>query len=463
MAAASGHATSAPLPGPSSVRTALPEVIWPALPPARAAQILSLQQQFRQSERCAVEDRDAAQLLQLRRFVAWAGTGLPWYRERLRHAGIEPGAPFSWQAFRRIPVLQRADVQGLHASFAALAAPPDHGAARDGATSGSTGVPVRFRRSGLADLFEQAIVLRDHLWHQRDLTGRLAAIRFTERGSSSSSWGGAVAEVFPTGPSDVLPLSTPLERQVDWIVERAPTYLMVTASVLRELARVFLERGLTLHSLREVRTFGEVVGEDVREVVRAAWNVGIVDAYSASETGTLALQCPAHAHFHVQSECALVEVLDDAGEPCAPGAIGRVVVTPFLNFAMPLLRYDIGDYAEVGAPCDCGRTLPVLRRIAGRVRNMLVYPDGQRRWPTFDLRALAALGGIRQLQFVQPRRDTLLVRIATTGTGGADWESRFRAIVCAALGYPFDIVFERVERIERTAGGKFEDFRCECD
>jgi phenylacetate-CoA ligase len=60
------------------------------------------------------------------------------------------------------------------------------------------------------------------------------------------------------------------------------------------------------------------------------------------------------------------EILDDADRPCAPGEVGRVVVSTLHNYAMPLFRYDLGDLAEVGPPCECGRTLPVLNRIVGR-------------------------------------------------------------------------------------------------
>ena len=65
------------------------------------------------------------------------------------------------------------------------------------------------------------------------------------------------------------------------------------------------------------------------------------------------------------SEAIIVEVLDDEGRPCKDGAIGRVVATPLFNLAGPLIRYATGDFAEAGT-CECGRTLPTLKRIAPR-------------------------------------------------------------------------------------------------
>src|SRR5215510_10900500 len=97
----------------------------------------------------------------------------------------------------------------------------------------------------------------------------------------------------------------------------------------------------------------------------------------------MALQCPDHEHYHVQTECILLEVLDTHGGPCAPGRAGLVVATPRHAFAMPLVRYVVGDYAEVGPPCPCGRGLPVLARIMGRTRNRLVLETGESYWPSF--------------------------------------------------------------------------------
>jgi phenylacetate-CoA ligase len=71
----------------------------------------------------------------------------------------------------------------------------------------------------------------------------------------------------------------------------------------------------------------------------------------------------------VPSEAIIVEVVDDQGRPCRDGEIGRVVATPLFNLAGPLIRYEIGDYAEAGT-CECGRALPTLKRVAPK-REML--------------------------------------------------------------------------------------------
>ena len=116
------------------------------------------------------------------------------------------------------------------------------------------------------------------------------------------------------------------------IVDDNPTNLKLLAFVLTKSgyevrcvaeAESALADPLPLTRLREVRTVGETVTEALREIVHRAWGVGLVDIYSLSECGLIALQCPVSGYFHVQSEWAVVEVLDAFGAPARPGGIGR--------------------------------------------------------------------------------------------------------------------------------------------
>jgi phenylacetate-CoA ligase len=219
-----------------------------------------------------------------------------------------------------------------------------------------------------------------------------------------------------------------------------------------------------LPGLREARTFGELLEPRVRQACREVWGVKVVDMYSSQEVGYLALQCPDTDHYHVQSENVLVEVLGDDGQPSRPGEVGRLVVTSLHNFAMPLLRYDIGDYAEVGGTCACGRGLPVLRRIMGRQRNMAILPDGRRRWPSIELAGTSDLSDfppIHQFQLVQRSLTAMEMLLVALRPLTADEEQKLRGWIITAVGYPFEVTFRYVESIERSPFGKFEDFRCE--
>ena len=220
-----------------------------------------------------------------------------------------------------------------------------------------------------------------------------------------------------------------------------PAYLLTHPTIAHRLADHCREHGVRLPRLKQVITISENLKPDVRHAVQEAWGVPLVDIYSTREIGYIALQCPDHNHYHVQSEHVLVEILDEDGQPCAPGEVGKLLVTSLHNLAMPLIRYDIGDYVEVGPACPCGRGLPVIQRVLGRTQNMLVMPSGERRWPLLSSANIATMlelaPGIRQYQFVQKSPDLIELRLAVRQTLGADQETLLARWVCTKLGAPF--------------------------
>jgi phenylacetate-CoA ligase len=364
-------------------------------------------------------------------------------------------------------------VQAAGERLFSASVPAEHGPVSKLFTSGSTGRPLLALGTGVTQLLWNAFTLRDHLWHRRVSGGRLAAIRSlpTEiarppEGLRSNDWGPATAGIVDTGSAATLNIHSTVAEQVDWLEREDPDYLLTYPSVVLALAKHFAASGRKLPRLREVRTFGELLEPHVRAAVSEAWGLRIVDMYSSQEVGYLALQCPKHEHYHVQSEGVLVEVLDDGGRPCTPGEIGRVVITPLHNYAMPLLRYEIGDFAEVGAGCPCGRGLPVLSRILGRQRNMAILPDGSRRWPSIELAGredLADFPPIEQFQVIQRSLQSLEMALVMARPLSANEEHLMTGWLQEAFGYPFEVNFRYVQEIPRSAGGKYEEFRCEVD
>jgi phenylacetate-CoA ligase len=442
---------------PWSFVTSIPGSVWPAVPASGAATVLALLHQFERSQWLTRAQLLTQQFQQLDALLRHAYRTVPWYRSRWSGT-YDAAAPINLANFLRLPLLTRREVQRGFAELRSTNIPAAHGATQERLTSGSTGAPVRVLATGLTNLYWNVFTLRDHLWHRRDLGKKLAVIRRESDLSSAANWGPATAGVVTTGPAVAHSIRTDAAQLLEWLAAEQPGYLFTYPSLVTELAKLSLARGLRLPGLVEVRTLAESLGADVRALCRQAWDVSITDVYSASECGYLALQCPDHEHYHVQAEGVLLEVLDDAGIPCEPGQIGRVVVTTLHNFATPLVRYDIGDFAEVGEPCGCGRGLPVLRRILGRVRNTLVTADGKRYWPAFGTRTLLSAAPIRQHQFVQKSFDLVEARLVVETPLSPEQEALIRQRVLTQLpaGMRLDIVYR--DRLERTAGGKFEDF-----
>jgi phenylacetate-CoA ligase len=343
--------------------------------------------------------------------------------------------------------------------------PLHHGRTGIVRTSGSTGKPVEVTGTDITQFFYRACALRDHFWQQRDFSCKMAAIRFAEKGKTEfpgiavPDWGASTAGIINTGPGTMLNSSTDIALQAEFLIHEEPDYLLSYPSNIEALARYFIREGLQLEKLRAVRTLGETLGSEVRSACREAWGVGLVDMYTAQEVGYIALQCPEHENlYHIQAENLYVEVVDYEGQPCQPGEIGRVLLTTLHNFAMPLIRYEIGDYAEVGEMCSCGRTLPVLSQIMGRKRNMLLLPNGEKKWPDLGMGRLGMNLPIRQFQFVQKSLEQIEARLVTSLQFSSEEESNFKENLQNSLRHPFNIEIVYLEDIPRSKGGKFEDF-----
>ncbi len=438
-----------------TVRSAVQGVAWPGIPEDSSAQLLAACFQLDRSQWWSPDTLHEHQLRQMRLVLRHALATVPHYAETL---GAVDADNLDWAGFLALPTLQRSTLQAKFIALSSNQSPPGHGEVLSGESSGSTGKPIQFRFTVLSQLFWKALTLREHLWHNRDFTGKFSAIRIRLEDGHFSGWGPPVGEVFQTGPSVTLNVRTDIARQLEWLQREDPDYLITHATNLGALAELSIKRGVKLPGLRQARTFSETLRPDLRNRVREAWGVEIADVYSCEEAGAIAFQCPLHEHYHVQSENLIVEVLHPDGRECRPGETGEVVLTTLHNFAMPLIRYRIGDYAEVGEACSCGRGLPVLKRIHGRQRNMLTLPDGSRHWPSFPAAIWNAIAPVEQFQLLQRRPDEIEVSYVMSRDLDQTETARITAALQDRLGFPFLIRLQRLPSIERSAAHKFEDF-----
>ena len=332
-------------------------------------------------------------------------------------------------------------------------------------TSGSTGQIVEVKRTAISSLMWMALTLRDHLWHQRDFSQSAAFVRaFTKAQDDDAiakkeGWGIPVSLLFETGPAYRQPLSLSVGEQAAWLLRRNPYYLLTYPTNLSALLDEFERMGRFPPQLKEVRTIGETFSASLKARCENDFALKTVDVYSAQEVGAIALQCPVSGLYHVQAESLIVEVLNDEGTPCKEGEVGRVVVTDLHNFATPIIRYEIRDYAEAGGACPCGRGLPTLKRILGRQRNMVTLPDGSRHWPLVGFHAFRGIAPIRQYQAVQHSLDTVEMNLVVDAPLTGEQETLLRRVIQDALGYPFNVRFSYSDaELPKTLGGKFEEF-----
>jgi phenylacetate-CoA ligase len=445
-----------------ALRSTIAGATWPAVPNAGGAAILAALFQLERSQWLTAPQLWRLQQRQLAALLQHAATTCPFYAGSVGRFLSKYSDAFTLEQFATLPLLTRREVQTRFAELSSARVPAQHGAVQKGSSSGSTGEPVSYLSTDLTGFFWQAFSLREHLWHRRDFSSKLAVVRSGEKSDSMANWFGAIGEAtLLTGPCATIPMGSSIEVQADEVVRENPAYLTGYVNNLVAILKAIRAKGASLPALKQIRTLGEAVTQASREYVAEQWGVPLIDVYSAREAGYIALQCPDAEGYHVQAEGILVEILDKGGLPCRAGETGQVVVTPLHNFAFPLIRYALGDYAEVGAPCRCGRGLPVIRRILGRSRNLMKLPDGTTRWPVFNIPKFRSIAPIRQFQFVQRSFEELELRLAVERPLTEEEQVRFGRHVLEQVGHPFRLKWTFLSEISLSRSGKFEDFYCD--
>ncbi len=436
-------------------------LLWPRVPTGDAASVVALHAQFDRSQWLSAEELQTRQLGQLRGLLTHCLATVPHYREHLLGL-IDIDVPLDMDCWRTLPILTRSDLQSFGDTLISEAPPQAHGRVSTAQSSGSTGKPVRIKTSAVTNLFYYANNLRHFRWHDYDPAARYAGItRLTATQRKLAAAGTPVPWMkgYMTGPFYYFDVGNSAADQGAWLRQVQPKLLTTYPSNLRNL----VDRGEDLPQLDSVTTMSEVLDPDDRAACEAALGAPLHDIYSAQELGIVALQCPDVPVYHTMAESVLVEVLNDANVPCAPGETGRLIVTPLTNFATPLIRYEVGDFVEVAEPCSCGRGLPTIRRILGRVRNMLVLPNGEKIWPAFGSRGLTAIAPVRQHQVIQRSATHLEARLVTERNLTAAEEEQLARHMTARIPAKMSVTFTYLEDIPRSKSGKFEDFMSEVD
>jgi phenylacetate-CoA ligase len=454
-----------PLPSP---RTLLPTTRLPAIPSAHGDQQLALQFQLDRTQWWTAAELEAAQLKTLRVLVEHARATSPYYRERFTRAGLGDTVSLDAAAWLRVPVSRRRELQKAGEALFSTRPPAAHGKVVAATTSGSTGQPLRFARNDVTMTYWRAFTLRDLVWHDEDTLPKIGALRYAPvgqaeapHGIASPHWNNSIAVVFPTGPAVMLNVAASLDEQLDWLERERPQRLTTFPSNFLALAEHARRTGRTLPRIGRLRSVGEMLTPEARATIAEAFCGKVVDLYSCEEAGYLALECPEHGNYHVQSENVKLEILDEQDNPCPPGTPGRVVITSLNNFASPLIRMDLGDYAELGEPCPCGRGLPVLRRILGRSRNRLVLPNGETRYPRVGEKAIAeAAEGVTVFRFrcIQHSLELVEMQIVASRALDGDEQARLAKSIQENLGHPFRITFSFPADIPAQPNGKRETF-----
>jgi phenylacetate-CoA ligase len=412
------------------------------------------------------EELEARAIAKLRPLLEHAAAHVPHYRELFRRAGLGPGEVRTAAALSRLPITTKTDLRAGFPARVVAQNLPERRRWRM-TTSGSSGLPLEFYADRLGvdawlgcyffflnwagtGIWDTTVAIgspaswSDNLPRQSNLTQMTRRVVFGER------------TVRLSGP-DLTP--TELQTRLGCLSGR-PYFIRGYASYVAELGARLLELGAELPSYpRVVINHAETLTAVNAAIIERAFRCRVVNQYSAWEVPQMAQTCPDNAGvLHTNSQRAIVRVVRDDGSDAQPGEVGQVVVTDLGNYVMPFINYETGDRAVAGAPCPCGRGLPTLMSLEGRLVETIRVPNGRIISPgalgQFMIVRCQAIPYVWEYQAVQTAPAAVALRIVPTPRFNPEFASKLSVDLESLLGTGVKVDIETVDRIPRETSGK---------
>jgi phenylacetate-CoA ligase len=414
---------------------------------------------LRESQWLTPQKMRALQELKLRRLVRHAYQHVPYYRDRMRALGVTPDDVRSLDDLQKLPFLTKDDVR-KHLYFDIMSDNHDKAQVLKVSTSGSTGEPFVCFVDREQLEFRWAATLRSMEWTGWRFGDRQVRLWHQTIGMSKTQVVREVADAVLSRrkfiPAYEMSDDT-LRHFVAAIEAFQPVLLDGYAESFNFLARYLTEHGRLNIRPRGIISSAQTLPEGSRRAIEEAFGCKVFDKYGSREFSGIAYECEAHQGHHVVGEGFIVEVLKD-GRPAKPGEVGEVVITDLNNYCLPFIRYRIGDLAEAVDPdetCPCGRGLPRLGKIEGRVQSIIIGSKGQYIPGTFFAHLFKDYDhAIRQFQIVQTERGAITLKVVKGKRFSDETMNEVLARLHHFLGADMRIAVDFQDNIEMVRTGK---------
>jgi phenylacetate-CoA ligase len=402
---------------------------------------------------------------QLLKLVRHAAANSPYYRERYAREGVDVDVLKSVADVRLLPIVAKQDFRQFNDRF--VCDNMDRKRLWAAHTGGTTGTPLTAYHTYRSQQERWAFMERLYGWYNPQRFRKRAS--FTGKLMANPDDHSGPFHRFNRANNQQLYSShhlTPrnLDRYIDEMAAFGPEQIDGIASPIYVLAdHIIRTKREGEIKPRVVIPTSETIWPYIRERMEQAFGCPVANQYASQEGAPLAYECP-HGGFHTCPESGVFEILRADDSPCAPGEFGRLVVTTFLSKATPLIRYDIGDTAAWReGRCECGRAMPMLQNIEGRMDDMF-YTRERGLIPRVDSAFKDLPPSIVATQVAQVALDRFEVRIVPD-------EAMYRDEHAQSLvkhlhdyvGREVKIEVKLLPEIARTKGGKMRAMINECD
>ena len=390
------------------------------------------------------------QLSKLRLLISHADGNVPFYRELFDFAKINPLKIKNLEDFENLPVITKDDLRRNFPERIKAGNVKESRFVLD-KTSGSTNQPFEFYKDKADEVRETVSRIRWLVNSGYILgNGRVLIRGEVPKGSNVGSLFSKVnfISAFGMNNSEFEKLHEKLKKLKPLTIESYPSSIVSFARYLKDQNK-FLTIPITI-------TIGEMVTEENRKLIEECLNSEVFDSYGSSEAMYMAQECKLHNGLHYDMCNFLIEIVDSKGRNVKDGVEGDVVVTHLNNFAMPIIRYKIGDRAVISdVQCTCGINFKKITKIKGRIVDQIKTPSGK----ILDFPFLATIfenevSSISHYQIIQKKHNLLEIRIVLKNKSDVNVLKKINKIVSDYAGHDMKIIVKNVGSIPLGKTGK---------
>jgi phenylacetate-CoA ligase len=403
------------------------------------------------------EEIEQFQWRELKRLLLHAYERVPFHRRRFEKLGIHPEDIRRIGDYSHLPFMEKRDFREAERELLSELADPRK--LFTNGSGGSTGEPMRYKHDRDSYEWRQAAHLRGNAWagsalgrKEFHLWGepmvRDSILKAAKRALHHRALNHRYANSYRMTEGE-------LERYLGEFNRFRPDVLIGYSYSLYLFARYADASAHEVWSPRGIIGTAEKLLPHQRELIQAVFRAPVYDRYGCREVMLIGMECEEHRGLHLTADNLYVEILREDGRPAGPGEEGEVVVTDLHNYAMPFLRYRIGDLAVASdRRCRCGRGLPLIEEVRGRTLDVLRTPEGRRISGVFVPMFFKDYAWVDEFQVEQPRLDRIDVRIKPREDFRAPLLDALRADLQDRLGPSVELEVRIVEEIPRTPSGK---------
>lgn len=362
-----------------------------------------------------LERLNSIQYENLKNLLVHSYRHVPFYRERFDKAGFDPHS-FSGPAdINCIPYLTKEDLQKNMNKL--VASNYDIRDLIADASGGSTGKPTNFYKDPLRNQLRSADKIRHDKWSGWNFGEKYVTLWGARREfEKAESLKTRVIEAYIYRVSGFNAFDVSEEKALQYIGELKkirPAMIVAYANVAYFFAEIIHKHKIDLSEakIKGLISSAETLTGEKRAAIQSAFNCKVLNRYGSREAGLIASECPHQEGMHINSENVFVEIQEN-GREVQPGETGEIIVTDLWNYGMPLIRYQMGDIGvKSDRVCSCGRGLPMLHEVRGRVSDFIVDSKGGLVHGEYFTHLFYGIGGIEQFQLVQESAERIVLKI----------------------------------------------------